>query len=155
MHHFVLFYPFSKVIQDEVITDLVSQCKSNQNKLVQLINSTGYVIPFSPLIYLDKLKFEKHQFKESWYMSFTTFMWDYYRDEQVLAEALTLNDGLQNVIEKHDAIASGNLPPEPALVAAPPPPVAPPLVAPTPVVEETKPEEDEDDEFAQIAQRWS
>ncbi|KAF3330585.1 TOM1-like protein 2-like protein [Carex littledalei] len=103
-------------IQDEVITDLVSQCKSNQNKIVQLINSSG--------------------------------------DEQVLAEALTLNDGLQNVIAKHDAIASGNLPPEPALVAAPLP-VAPPPVAPTPVVEETKPEEDEDDEFAQIAQRWS
>lgn len=154
MHHFVPSYLFSKAIEDEVITDLVSQCKSNQNKLVQLINSTGYVITFSPLIYLDKLKFEKHQFKESWYMSFTTFMWDYCRDEKVLAEALILNDGLQNAIAKHDAIASGNLPPVPAPVAAPPL-VAPPPIAPTPVVEETKPEEDEDDEFAQIAQRWS
>lgn len=154
MHYFVPSYLFSKAIQDEVITDLVSQCKSSQNKLVQLINSTGYVITFSPLIYLDKLKFEKHQFKESWYMSFTTFMWDYCRDEKVLAEALMLNDGIQNVIAKHDAIASGNLPPVPAPVAAPPP-VALPPVAPTPVVEETKHEEDEDDEFAQIAQRWS
>lgn len=80
-------------------------------------------------------------------------MWAYGRDEQVLAEALTLNDSLQNVIAKHDAIALGNLPPEPAPVA--PPPVALPPVAPTPVVEESKPEEDEDDEFAQIAQRWS
>ncbi|KAJ4819833.1 Target of Myb protein 1 [Rhynchospora pubera] len=102
-------------IKDEVITDLVSQCKSSQNKLVQLINSTG--------------------------------------DEQVLAEALTINDSLQNVIEKYEAIASGSLPPEPAPVL--PSPVAPPPVAPAPVVEETKFEEDEDDEFAQIAQRKS
>ncbi|KAJ3703154.1 hypothetical protein LUZ61_006859 [Rhynchospora tenuis] len=106
-------------IKDEVITDLVSQCKSSQNKIVQLINSTG--------------------------------------DEQVLAEALTINDSLQNVIAKYDAIASGILPPEPApVVPSPvaPPPVAPPPVASAPVVE-TKFEEDEDDEFAQIAQRKS
>jgi hypothetical protein len=71
----------------------------------------------------------------------------------VLAEALTLNDSLQYAIAKHEAIALGNLPPEPAPVV--PSPVVPSPVAPTPVVEETKPEEDEDDEFAQIAQRCS
>jgi hypothetical protein len=76
----------------------------------------------------------------------------------VLAEALTLNDSLQYAIAKHEAIALGNLPPEPApVVPSPvvPSPVVPSPVAPTPVVEETKPEEDEDDEFAQIAQRCS
>jgi hypothetical protein len=84
--------------------------------------------------------------------------WAHGRDEQVLAEALTLNDSLQNVITKHEAIALGNMLPEPAPVAPPPvaaPPVAPPPIAPIPIAEETKAEEDEDDEFAQIALRCS
>ncbi|PKA51861.1 hypothetical protein AXF42_Ash008090 [Apostasia shenzhenica] len=62
-------------IKDEVISDLANQCRVNQKKLLQLINST--------------------------------------ENEELMGEALALNDSLQAVLAKHDAIASGSaLPPE-------------------------------------------
>lgn len=30
-------------VKDEIITDLVNQCRSNQQKLMQFVSSTGYV----------------------------------------------------------------------------------------------------------------
>ncbi|XP_027066988.1 TOM1-like protein 6 [Coffea arabica] len=56
-------------VKDEVILDLVEQCRSNQKKLMQMLTTTG--------------------------------------DEELLAQGLELNDNLQNVLAKHDAIASG------------------------------------------------
>ncbi|WOK97929.1 TOM1-like protein 2 [Canna indica] len=58
------------VVKDEVIIDLVNQCRSNQNKLMQSINSI--------------------------------------RDEELLGRGLELNDNLQSLLAKHDAIASGS-----------------------------------------------
>ncbi|WOL07327.1 target of Myb protein 1-like [Canna indica] len=57
-------------VKDEVIIDLVNQCRSNQNKLMQSINSI--------------------------------------RDEELLGRGLELNDNLQSLLAKHDAIASGS-----------------------------------------------
>jgi len=105
-------------VKDEIITDLVNQCRSNQQKLMRFVSSTG--------------------------------------DEELLKQGLEINDGLQSVLAKHDAIASGS-----------------PLPVETPSREELRTEdqnqqpstpaiphdnkvqveEDEEDEFAQIARR--
>uniref|UniRef100_A0A0D9WHN5 VHS domain-containing protein n=1 Tax=Leersia perrieri TaxID=77586 RepID=A0A0D9WHN5_9ORYZ len=105
-------------VKDEIITELVSQCRSNQQKLMQFVSSTG--------------------------------------NEELLKQGLEVNDRLQSVLAKHDAIASGApLPvetPRRDEIPREDPKVKPsaPLIAPTsaPPVEE-----DEDDEFAQIARR--
>ncbi|KAI3927115.1 hypothetical protein MKX01_029883 [Papaver californicum] len=125
-------------IKDEVIVDLVSQCRSNQRKLMQMLTSTG--------------------------------------DEQLLCQGLELNDSLQSVLAKHDAIASGSpLPSEvisnsgsplPAEVinnsASPVPtevrdasprsnPAATSIASAT--SSQLEEEEEEDDDFAQLARR--
>ncbi|XP_016474832.1 TOM1-like protein 6 isoform X3 [Nicotiana tabacum] len=124
-------------VQDEVIVDLVDQCRSNQKKLMQMLTTTG--------------------------------------DEELLAQGLELNDNLQMVLAKHDAIASGSpLPTEvpnnnisaremhdPSLKPAevkPPTPAADakpsaPVLAPT--AGQIDEEEDEEDDFAQLARRHS
>ncbi|AQK86671.1 Putative VHS/GAT domain containing family protein [Zea mays] len=103
-------------VKDEIIADLVNQCRSNQQKLMQFVSSTG--------------------------------------DEDLLKQGLELNDRLQSVLTRHDAIASGS-----------PLPVETPIREPqredpnpepsTPITHDNKAqvEEDEDDEFAQIARR--
>ncbi|XP_051205428.1 TOM1-like protein 6 [Lolium perenne] len=102
-------------VKDEIVTELVSQGRSNQQKLMGFVSSTG--------------------------------------NEELLKQGLEINDRLQSVLAKHDAIASG----APLPVETPrrdeiprgeptPQPSAPPIAKP-PV------EEDEDDEFAQLAKR--
>ncbi|CAA7033374.1 unnamed protein product [Microthlaspi erraticum] len=56
-------------LKDELIADLVEQCRSNQKKLIQMLTTTA--------------------------------------DEDVMARGLELNDSLQVVLARHDAIASG------------------------------------------------
>ncbi|KAG6437030.1 hypothetical protein SASPL_101937 [Salvia splendens] len=117
-------------VNDEIIVDLVEQCRVNQRKLMQLLGSTG--------------------------------------DEEILVKGLELNDSLQSVIAKHNAIASGSpLAPEPT----PPtrstsekhesnvrssevstPPATANETPPAPVIDE---EDDEEDDFAQLARRHS
>ncbi|XP_072959421.1 TOM1-like protein 6 [Typha angustifolia] len=103
-------------VKDEVITDLVSQCRSNQKKLMRLINTT--------------------------------------RDEEILGQGLELNDNLQILLAKHDAIASGSpMPTEiPDSIPRPSTPVASTPVVVNGLEDE---EEEEDDEFAQLARRNS
>ncbi|KAJ0979266.1 hypothetical protein J5N97_014740 [Dioscorea zingiberensis] len=114
-------------VKDEVIADLVNQCRSNQKKVMQLVNSTG--------------------------------------DEELLGQGLALNDNLQTVLAKHDAIASGSPLPTEAIASGSPLPTEAlePLPGPsTPaapisaVANHYEDEEDEeDDEFTQLARRNS
>ncbi|CAL4908684.1 unnamed protein product [Urochloa decumbens] len=105
-------------VKDEIITDLVNQCRSNQQKLMQFVSSTG--------------------------------------DEELLKQGLEINDGLQSVLAKHDAIASGSplpieTPRREELHKEDPNPQ--PSTAPIPHDNKAQVEDDEDDEFAQIARR--
>ncbi|KAI4964889.1 hypothetical protein ZWY2020_057927 [Hordeum vulgare] len=105
-------------VKDEIVTELVSQSRSNQQKLMGFVSSTG--------------------------------------NEELLKQGLEINDRLQSVLAKHDAIASGSPLPvetprrdEIPREDPPPQPSAPPVVAEN----ETPVEEDEEDEFAQLARR--
>uniref|UniRef100_A0A0D9ZXN0 VHS domain-containing protein n=1 Tax=Oryza glumipatula TaxID=40148 RepID=A0A0D9ZXN0_9ORYZ len=114
-------------VNDEIITELVKQCRSDQKKIISLVTSL--------------------------------------RDEELLGQALDLNDRMQILLGKHDAIASGSpLPDEetdimnessaettstPVATGAPRAAVA--AIVPTNVFDEE--EEDEDDEFSQLARR--
>ncbi|KAG6433719.1 hypothetical protein SASPL_105334 [Salvia splendens] len=117
-------------VKDEIIVDLVEQCRVNQRKLMQLLGTTG--------------------------------------DEEILVKGLELNDSLQSVLAKHNAIASGSpLPPQPTPPAhatsekhesnlrsseVSMPPAAANRTPSAPVIDE---EDDEEDDFAQLARRHS
>ncbi|KAL4272591.1 hypothetical protein GQ457_13G027600 [Hibiscus cannabinus] len=124
----------SAAVKDEVIVDLVNQCRSNQKKLMQMLATTG--------------------------------------DEELLARGLELNDGLQSLLAKHDAIAVGSPLPVEAAGASPKPTEAsssnksneekcptPNISPPGPVATVTRShideEEEEEDDFAQLARRHS
>ncbi|KAF8652434.1 hypothetical protein HU200_062765 [Digitaria exilis] len=116
-------------VNDEIIMELVNQCRSDQKKILSLVSSL--------------------------------------RDEELLGQALDLNDKLQFLLEKHDAMASGSLPTEETDVVSELPAGTTPnvgeKVAPTSAVATTKvsanvlneEEEDEDDEFSLLARRNS
>ncbi|TKW17486.1 hypothetical protein SEVIR_5G370400v4 [Setaria viridis] len=103
-------------VNDEIITDLVTQCRSNQQKLLQLVSSTG--------------------------------------NEQLLKQGLEINDLLQSVLSKYDAVVSG----APLAVEAPvretiEAPREAPAVKPSAPPEHNDTADEEEDEFAQLAQR--
>jgi hypothetical protein len=80
----------------------------------------------------------------------------HFSDEKLLEESLKLNDKLQSLLAKHDAIASGSAPPSPEEKEGPPP--VPVTVASTSQVTNlaaVEDEEEEDDEFAQLARRYT
>jgi len=113
-------------VNDEIIAELVNQCRSDQKKILSLVSSL--------------------------------------RDEELLSQALDLNDKLQILLEKHDAMVSGSpVSAEVAdVVSELPAGTTPNLgekVAPTTAVASTNvlddEEEDEDDEFSQLARRNS
>jgi len=104
-------------VNDEIITDLVTQCRSNQQKLLQFVSSTG--------------------------------------NEQLLKQGLEINDFLQSVISKYDAVVSG----APLAVEAPvretiETPREAPAVKPSAPPENNDIADEEEDEFAQLAQRY-
>ncbi|KAJ4786078.1 Target of Myb protein 1 [Rhynchospora pubera] len=113
----------SEAVKDEVISDLVNQCRLNEKKLMAFINCTN--------------------------------------DEKLLEESLHLNDKLQSLLAKHDAIASGStLPLQTEKEDTPPTPVLTTPVAVTSISQVSdavagEEEEEEDDEFAQLARRKS
>ncbi|XP_062224850.1 TOM1-like protein 6 isoform X2 [Phragmites australis] len=103
-------------VNDEIITDLVTQCRSNQQKLLQFVSSTG--------------------------------------NEQLLKQGLEINDLLQSVLSKYDAMATGT----PLAVEAPARetvevPREAPAVKPSAPPEHINVADEEEDEFAQLAQR--
>lgn len=122
-------------VKDEIIVDLVNQCRSNQKKVMQMLTTTG--------------------------------------DEELLGQGLELNDTLQSVLAKHDAIASGsplptqatNFSPLSASESHPKPadvkessqqPGASPSLQIVPVGKSQIEEDgDEEDDFAQLARRHS
>ncbi|KAH1047302.1 hypothetical protein J1N35_038086 [Gossypium stocksii] len=68
---FLLFFVlYLQAVKDEVIVDLVNQCRSNQKELMHMLTTTG--------------------------------------DEELLARGLELNDVVQSLLAKHDAICSGS-----------------------------------------------
>ncbi|PNS99374.1 hypothetical protein POPTR_016G131900v4 [Populus trichocarpa] len=125
-----------EAVKDEVIVDLVNQCRSNQKKLMQMLTTTG--------------------------------------DEELLGKGLELNDSMQILLAKHDAISSGS--PMPTQVISLSPKSSEGCssdIKPTeardasprsttnsamPVANVTRSavdEEDEEDDFAQLARRHS
>lgn len=92
-----------------------------------------------------------------------------YRDEELLGQGLELNDCLQSLVTKHDAIASGSplpnvSPPTKEAVGSSalktvelsdssPRPNAGPSIAIVPVTRTQLEEEEEEDDFAQLARR--
>ncbi|XP_011003578.1 PREDICTED: target of Myb protein 1-like [Populus euphratica] len=125
-----------EAVKDEVIVDLVNQCRSNQKKLMQMLTTTG--------------------------------------DEELLGKGLELNDSMQILLAKHDAIASGS--PMPTQVTSLSPKSSEGCssdIKPTeardasprsmansvmPVANMTRSavdEEDEEDDFAKLARRHS
>uniref|UniRef100_A0A0A9DSY1 VHS domain-containing protein n=1 Tax=Arundo donax TaxID=35708 RepID=A0A0A9DSY1_ARUDO len=117
-------------VNDEIITELVNQCRTDQKRIMSLVSSV--------------------------------------RDEEFLGQALDLNDKLQTLLEKHDAIASGSpVPAEvtdvgselpasttPNLGAKVAPRAAVGAIVPINVLNDEE-EEDEDDEFSVLARRKS
>ncbi|KAG0481135.1 hypothetical protein HPP92_011993 [Vanilla planifolia] len=100
-----------EAVKDELIIDLVDQCRFNLKKILHLIDSTG--------------------------------------DEKLLEQGLALNDNLQSVLAKHDAIAAGD-----PLTAEGSEPFQRPNASTTVVAADfVDEEEEEDDEFAQLARR--
>ncbi|KAJ1262365.1 hypothetical protein BS78_09G101900 [Paspalum vaginatum] len=119
------------VVSDEIIRELVNQCRSDQKKIMGSVSLV--------------------------------------RGEELLGQALDLNDKLQILLEKHDVIASGSpLPAEEIdVVSELPSGTAPNLgakvtpqaavsttIVPTNVLNDEE-EEDEDDEFSLLARRKS
>ncbi|KAE9618204.1 putative target of Myb protein [Lupinus albus] len=126
-------------VKDEVITDLVDRCRTNQKKLMQMLTTTG--------------------------------------DEELLGRGLELNDSIQSLLARHDAIATGAPLPiqgtssstvstevhsivnqteevkrsSPGVESVSAPKASPPSL----VLSETRGEnnEEEEDEFAQLARR--
>ncbi|CAA7389304.1 unnamed protein product [Spirodela intermedia] len=107
----------SAAVKDDVIVDLVGQCRDNQKKLVHLVNTTG--------------------------------------DEELLAQGLVINDSLQTLLAKHDAIASNRPLPIEASPSAPGPstPTVPKTTASRHTQDVEEEEEEDDDEFSQLARR--
>ncbi|KAM3195205.1 hypothetical protein ACQJBY_071344 [Aegilops geniculata] len=116
-----------EAVNDEIIAELVNQCRSYQKKIMSLVSSVS--------------------------------------DEDLLSQSLDLNDKLQILLSKHDAIASGSpLPGEetdvlselprgitttPAVTVVPETAIVPTFVL------DHEEEEEEDDEFSQLARRNS
>ncbi|XP_044508874.1 TOM1-like protein 6 [Mangifera indica] len=135
-----------QAVKDEVIVDLVNQCRSNSKKLMQMLSTTS--------------------------------------NEELLGRGLELNDSLQTLLAKHDAIASGtplpiqgsgsplpaqgtNLSPKPTEISfssvksteigdsSPRPNGTPPAPVATVTKSLINEEEEEEDDFALLARRHS
>uniref|UniRef100_A0A0C9QVH5 TSA: Wollemia nobilis Ref_Wollemi_Transcript_5810_2437 transcribed RNA sequence n=1 Tax=Wollemia nobilis TaxID=56998 RepID=A0A0C9QVH5_9CONI len=97
--------PSKEAVRQEVIMELVEQCRSYKQQVVQLVNTTS--------------------------------------DEELLGQGLSLNDDLDRVLAKHDAIASG--------LSVPRPPDK--KKAPALLVDVNHEEDETEDDVEQLARR--
>eukprot|EP00246_Nothoceros_aenigmaticus_P015516 TRINITY_DN64_c0_g1_i1.p1 TRINITY_DN64_c0_g1~~TRINITY_DN64_c0_g1_i1.p1 ORF type:complete len:643 (-),score=157.99 TRINITY_DN64_c0_g1_i1:514-2442(-) len=98
--------PSKQAVKEEVIVELVEQCRQSERRLEHLVNTS--------------------------------------LDEELLKRGLALNDDLQRVLAKHDAIASGSLVPRESPAATAPP---------APRGSRFDHEEEAEDDFEQLAHR--
>ncbi|KAG6485140.1 hypothetical protein ZIOFF_053669 [Zingiber officinale] len=110
-------------LRQEVIVDLVDQCRTYKQRVVQLINKTSYVVYAisSALVHTSFFSCADaramgdfcccHVLCSIQFIPFTSRriclnpMAE--RDEELLGQALALNDDLEHVLVKHDSIAAG------------------------------------------------
>ncbi|KAH7283082.1 hypothetical protein KP509_35G060000 [Ceratopteris richardii] len=103
-----------QAVKDDIIIQLVEQCRSYQKSILQLVDTTS--------------------------------------DESLLCRGLSLNDDLQRVLAKHDAIASGaNVPQESTVLKR----HEPSSSSPKNFSSFDHEDEDAEDEFSQLAHRQS
>ncbi|KAL2237008.1 UNVERIFIED_CONTAM: TOM1-like protein 9 [Sesamum indicum] len=96
-------------LKQEVIVDLVEQCRTYKQRVVHLVNSTSALsrhAPAAALLYCNDYRcvcpaaYTMLTIVLSVYVSLL-------RDESLLCQGLALNDDLQRVLAKHESIASG------------------------------------------------
>ncbi|CAJ1809958.1 unnamed protein product [Sphenostylis stenocarpa] len=92
-------------VKDEVIIDLVDRCRINQKKLMQMLTTTG-LVPLGFSIWHTQNILVCYFVSADMWNNLLSF-WLCRRDEELLGRGLELNDSIQSLLARHDAIASG------------------------------------------------
>lgn len=95
-------------MKDEVIVDLVERCRSNQKKLMQMLTSTGLVFYSRNHVVFYFFRMCNDIVDLRGFVVVLNSLLICGRDDELLGRGLDLNDSLQTLLAKHDAIASGS-----------------------------------------------